>query len=503
MRDDDPVIAALFDERDTALLRRAFAGYTVDSVNETLGLPGQAVLGRGDLTGVARALTGHGPLQTLIRLFVLGAEVTEADARAAIEPLPLEHACAAGVLAVSAGAATALLDIRPHAAENADWWLVSDFGADVRGGPLPADHVLGIGAASLTLAQATPRAPVSRALDLGTGSGVQALHLGTHAEQVVGTDVSTRALRMAATTAALSGQKWDLRRGSLLAPVAGERFELVVANPPFVVSPGGAGYDYRDSGLRGDGVCESLVRGLPSVLADDGVAQLLANWIIPMDRPWQERLAGWLSGTGCDAWVWQREIAEPAEYVALWLRDAGETPGSPAYTGKYDAWLDWFAAERIAAVGMGIVTLWRTDARDPVVVLEDVPQAHEQPIGAEFPAWHARRRWLASASPDTLLDAVLTPAADLVLDRAELLGADGWQPATLRLRQSHAMRWELEADDAIAALLAGCASGAPLRTPVSLLAAAWDRPLDGLVEAVLPVVRDLIGRGFLVPEGLG
>jgi methylase of polypeptide subunit release factors len=113
--------------------------------------------------------------------------------------------------------------------------VVSDFGSDVRPGPLAPEHVLGIGTASLTLAQATPRSPVGRALDVGTGSGVQALHLGLHAEHVVATDISPRALRLAATTAALSGQKWDLRPGSLLAPVEGERFELVVANPPFVV----------------------------------------------------------------------------------------------------------------------------------------------------------------------------------------------------------------------------------------------------------------------------
>jgi methylase of polypeptide subunit release factors len=502
------VIRGVFGDDDIERLRVAVHGYTVDAVDDLIGPIGRAALSRADLAGVARAVPDDGPLATLVRLFLLGAEVSEHAARAALRPLPLEQAIAAGVLELSAQTVRALVDVRPHARQAragdtaaTNWWVVSDFGSDVRAGPLPTDHVLGIGAASLTLAQATPRTPVGRALDLGTGCGVQALHLGTHAQHVVATDVSDRALRFAATTAALSGQAWDLRSGSLFEPVTGERFDLVVANPPFVVSPGDGGYDYRDSGSAGDGVSEALVRGLPAVLADGGVGQLLANWIVPTDRPWQDRLADWLAGSGCDAWVWQREVADPGEYAAMWLRDAGEVPGSRRWGRRYNAWLDWFAAHGVAAIGMGLITLWRAGAQDPVVVMEDVPQPVEQPIGHSLPGWHDRQRWLADLSDTELLAAFLTPAADLVLDRSELVGPDGWRPAVTRLRQSHDMRWELEVDDAVCALVAGCAAGAPLHTAVRLLAAALDRPAAEVADGVLPAVRDLVGRGFLLPEG--
>jgi hypothetical protein len=90
----------------------------------------------------------------------------------------------------------------------------------------------------------------------------------------------------------------------------------------------------------------------------------------------------------------------------------------------------------------------------------------------------------------------------LVRDRAELLGVDGWTEARTTLRQSYGMRWELETDDAISALVAGCASGEPLLTPVRLLAEALRRSTDEVAAAVLPVVRDLVGRGFLVPADL-
>jgi hypothetical protein len=502
------VTTALLDDRSLERLRTALAGYTVDGVHELLGWAGQAALTRGDLAGVARHLPRGDRRSTLVRLFVLGAEVPEADARAALAPLALDEAIAAGLMAASAGSVRALVDIRPYAeqtdpfgarAAGADWWVVSDFGADVRGGPLPADHVLGVGAASLSLAQATPRTPVGRALDIGTGSGVQALHLGGHAGAVVATDISDRALRMAATTAALSGQGWELRRGSLLEPVAGERFDLVVANPPFVVSSGAGGYEYRDSGRAGDEVCAALVRGLPSVLAPGGTGQLLANWIIDGTADWDGRIRGWLDGAGCDAWVWQREVAEPAEYVALWLRDAGETPGTPRWVERYDAWLDWFEAAGVAAIGMGLITLWRSDAADPVIVCEDVPQALEQPIGATLPGWIDRQRRLAATTDAALLDASYHAADDLVLDRADLLGDGGWAPATARLRQSHGMRWSVDVDDAIAGLVAACAAGARPSAAVAVLAATLGTPADEVAAAVAPVLRDLVGRGFLLP----
>lgn len=517
---DCPVIEPLFDEAETALLRSALAGYTVDSVRAFLGLSGRSALARGDLAGVRRQLRGHDePLATLLRLFLLGIPVSEGQARRALHPLPLAAAVAAGVLAQSGDSVRAELDIRPYGQGSAgelsadcstgapvptpgepDWWVVSDFGTEVGRGPLARDHVLGVGTAALTLAQAVPRLPVGRALDIGTGCGVQALHLSEHAAQVVATDFSTRALRLAATTAALSHQSWQLRAGSLLAPIAGEHFDLVVANPPFVVSAGtgGAGsYDYRDSRLAGDAVCESLISSLPGILAEGGSAHLLANWVIPTDGSWQDRVGGWLTGRGCDAWVWQRGVAGPGEYVAMWLRDAGLTPGMPDWNVRYDQWLDWFEGAGVVAIGMGLVSMWRTDSADPVLVLEDVPHAVEQPVGAHLTGWLERQRWLSRTGDEHLLASSLAPAPGLVRERSDLLGAQG--SAASRLRQSHGMRWEVDVDDPIAALLAGCDGDRPLRDPVALLAASMHRPVGELVAAALPVVRDLVSRGFLIP----
>ncbi len=273
------------------------AGYTVDALYGRLDPDAADALGRGDLPRLRRVLGEAGdPLSALTRLFVLADPVEEASVAAALVPLSVDVAVGAGLLVRSAGSVRALVDVRPYRDERfgADWWLVSDFGTDVRPGPLPADHVLGLGSAGLTLISSTVPVSGGRALDLATGCGVTALPLGVQGAEVVATDTSARALRYAATTAALCGQRWDLRRGSLTEPVVGERFDTVVSNPPFVVSPGAedldGGLDYRDSGRPGDDVVRELLTTLPQVLAPGGTAQLLANWIVPADGAWDERL---------------------------------------------------------------------------------------------------------------------------------------------------------------------------------------------------------------------
>ena len=89
------------------------------------------------------------------------------------------------------------------------FWVVSDLTPGLDGGPqrVGADHVLGISPASTSLAQLTLREPVGAALDLGTGCGVQALHLAAHSGTVVATDVNERALRLTRFNAAYLATK--------------------------------------------------------------------------------------------------------------------------------------------------------------------------------------------------------------------------------------------------------------------------------------------------------
>jgi methylase of polypeptide subunit release factors len=459
-------------------LRDAFLGwgYTHDGVAALLGPVAHAALGRGDLVPALRATTGGSPLETLVRLFLLG--TTEPSSPVG-EPF----------VAPAGGGWRAVLDVRPYAADDGPWWVVSDLGTDVRPGPLAPDHVLGVGGASVTLAQATVRRPVASALDVGTGSGVQALHLARHARHVTATDRNPRAVSLARLTAELNGLSWELLEGDLLAPVAGRAFDLVVANPPFVVGPPRTEYAYRDSGLAGDAVSERLVRSVPGHLTDGGVAQLLANWVHVRGEDWRSRVAGWIDG--CDALVLQREVQDPAEYVATWLRDAGDTSRERA-----ERWLAWFEENGVEAVGFGIVTLRRTDA-SPVVRVEEARQPVVQPIGPSLAAWLDRVAWLRSAD---LLSAPLAVADGVTLEQVAVPGDEGWEVAAQALVQRSGLSWRGETDPVGVALVGACDGTRPLGEVLAVLAAAYEIDLDAAVAAV----RHLVERGFLSPpDGSG
>jgi len=75
-------------------------------------------------------------------------------------------------------------------------------------------------------------------LDLGTGSGAIALALKFHlkAARVVAVDADMAALQTARRNAARLNLDVDFRHGRWFEPVAGERFELVVSNPPYVAA---------------------------------------------------------------------------------------------------------------------------------------------------------------------------------------------------------------------------------------------------------------------------
>jgi hypothetical protein len=223
---------------------------------------------------------------------------------------------------------------------------------------------------------------------------------------------------------------------------------------------------------------------------------MLANWEHRAGEPWQDRLAGWLEGTGCDAWVLQREVVDPARYVEMWLEDAG-LHRSPDYGRRYDAWLAWFAQEQVEAVGFGWVNLRRADRSHPVVRLEDWPYEVEQPLGAEVAAWGRRTDWL-TGRPD-LLDARLRVAPDVV---QETYGPPGEEhPEGIALRRLRGVRRARQVDTVEAGLVGACDGDLTVGQILDALATLLERDPDELRGEYAGRVRDLVADGLVEPVG--
>ncbi|WP_297084398.1 methyltransferase [uncultured Demequina sp.] len=524
------------DAPSAAALNADLTGWTVDAVGEVLGDRAMRALHREqviparvvarDVGADAGTPASADRLATLSRLLMLGEELPRRQVDAALERVGTDGAVRAGLVEVAGSGpddgVRSIVDVRPYESTTANgevnWWIASDQTESVTAAAVGRHHVLGVGGASTTLASATIRGHRRRVLDLGVGCGIQSMHASLHADAVVGTDISTRALAFARFNEALNapalgrlgsqaGEQaasahlpWDLREGSMLEPVAGETFDLVVSNPPFVITPPGAPtFEYRDGGMEHDGVVASLIQTVGTVLEPGGVAQLLGNWEISGD--WRERLERWLdlAAVPLDAWVVQRDAVDAAEYAETWLRDAGITAdrAPDRWEQYYEAYLRSFDAAGVEAIGFGLVVLRRPLGGTPTLRRLE---AHEgplaTPLGPTLAAALEAHDWLASAPDEELLSTALAVAPDVTKETyGRPLLAD---PEHILIRQGGGFGRSVKADTALAGLVGACDGELQVGQIAHALAALLDVPSGEMIGGLVPAVRELVRDGFLV-----
>ncbi|MDO5618557.1 DUF7059 domain-containing protein [Kocuria sp.] len=542
------------------------ADFTVEGVSHHLGDAAVQALSRDQAVPALLALDGHrdagtwNALSALIHMFILARPLSTHDFHAVlpqveptkwaelglVEYLPgtavgatTETDAADGATGTdtdrgpvtTAGGGDAagawirsIVDLDLHSSDSGlDLWVAADLTAFQRpGAALRHDHVLGIGGASLTLAQITERRPVERALDIGTGCGIQVFHLLEHARHVVATDLSERALAFTRFNLMLNAPalgldahnlaaRVDLRQGSLLEPVAGELFDLVVTNPPFVITPRTAGesagdrYTYRDAGKPGDSLVAELVSSLHTVMAPGATAHLLANWEIPREQGvanWSRRVSSWIPEV-LDAWLIQRETETPEQYAETWLRDASEHLERSRYEAAYRAYLEDFSSRDVEAVGFGYLRMeFPEEGRQRRRRCEEVTHPLQQPI-AVVTAATVERQNVLDALGQRWVDLHLSVPEHVTEERHGRPGAP--DPSVILLRQGAGMQRTAVLTSATAGLVGACDGELSVAQIVSALAALleWEAPEGQGAEsseeaqAVLAETRHLLIDGFL------
>ena len=484
------------------------ARFSVDTLTGLWGDRADAALHRGQRVPATRALAGPaGTTQAgvLARFFVLGMPVAAEQLAGALPALGIEGAIELGLVSLDDGEEDRLraaLDLRPYSFVDAhgvgSWWIASDLGELAVGGALREDHVLGIGGASLTLSGLMVGTPVDAALDIGTGCGIQALHAARHATRVVATDISARALEIAALNAELNSiQNIEFRLGSLFDPVAGERFGQIVSNPPFVITPRAEGipsYEYRDGGMVGDALVASVITGLAEHLEPGGIAQLLGNWEYRDGVDGFDRVDDWVASTGLDAWVVEREVQDAALYSETWIRDGGTRPGAE-FDRLYEAWLDDFEQRGVTAVGFGYLTL-RATARG-LRRLERLDSALGGSLGVHIAETLAASDWQSARTDEELGRERLELAPDVTEERHYWPGAA--DPTVMTLRQGAGFGRSMPLDTGLAALVGACDGELSVRAIIAAIAQLLEVDVAALSAELLPSIRELVTTGFLRP----
>jgi len=482
------------------------AGYTVERLVGLWGASGEAALEREDRVPALRAISGSDdPAAVLARLFVLGQDEDLDLVAGALPGIGIEGAEKLGLIARAGHRIHAALDLRPYSFLDArgagQWWIASDLGELATGAALRTDHVLGVGGASVTLSGLLLPGPVDTALDLGTGCGIQALHLAREARRVVATDISPRALELAALNAELNGVgSIEFRLGSLFDPVVGERFDRIASNPPFVITPRRPDvpeYEYRDGGAVADDLVAGVLRSLHEHLVPGGIAQLLGNWEYRAGGDGLQRALGWADGL--DAWIIERETLDPARYAETWIRDGGTKPGTAEYEPLVGAWLDDFASREVNAIGFGYLLLRRPIGGAPVLRRAeriDAPLGQAAAgLGSYLATTLAAHDAIASLDAEGVLALHPAVASDVTEERSHWPGEE--HPSVITLKQGGGLRREFQVGTALAAVVGACDGELSLGAILAAVASILDVDPAELAAEIIPEVRELAIAGIL------
>jgi release factor glutamine methyltransferase len=130
--------------------------------------------------------------------------------------------------------------------------------------------------------------PGTRVLDLCTGSGAIAVAAALRGASVTAVDVSRRALLSVRLNARLNGVRVRARRGDLFDAVRDERFDLIVANPPYLPAeddtlPARGRARAWDAGRDGRAVLDPLCAAAPAHLEPGGAILIVHSSVCGVD----------------------------------------------------------------------------------------------------------------------------------------------------------------------------------------------------------------------------
>jgi methylase of polypeptide subunit release factors len=463
----------------------ASAGYTTEALRLKLRLSAELGSRPADMQVHDRRTRDGSRLSTVIRLLALNFEVDERAVAQAFAPITPAQLSGLGLVEIGGGSVRALVRLSVHG----DLLIAYD-----RQGEGGANLVTGINSPAVLLAQLAVRRPVRQMLDLGTGNGIQGILSSRHCERIISTDVNPRALAFADFNAALNGvTNMETRLGSLYEPVAGERFGLILSNPPYVISPA-SDLVYRDSGLAPGEICRALVRGAEGHLDEGGHAQALVSWPLAAGQPWDEPLRAWLP-PGVDAWLIHYQTEDPLTHASNWnppLNDA-----AVAERGQVlDDWLRYDEREGVGQIGFGAVFLRRRQGGGTVFVSEG--RAATDGAGRQV----QRVLDAIAAGPLTdqqLEDTVFKPVPEQRLEQVVSPAPDGtWTVATCTVRLSAGVGSEGTLDSALATVLTALDGRVTFDAALTTAAAQLEVDAAALRPTALNMARALYQLGFLV-----
>ena len=473
------------------------SGFTATAVRALIGGEAGRVM---DRVAAVRRTGGGLPLHELVRLFVIGMALSEEAAVAALAPAKVAGLIEAGLLRRTSEGLVAVARLE----EFEGLFLFADFPPpwDVQFAP---DYVMsGASSSTRTLAFSTVRRLVESALDLCTGAGTHALLAARHAKRVLATDANPRAVNFARLNARLNGvENVRFAVGSFFEPVGDEQFDLIVSNPPFIVSPRSE-FIFQNAGLGGDAASQLVLRESAAHLRVGGFAVTLLNWVHADDEDWEAPLRAWAQGTGADLWVMRSKTEEPLSYAAETLRQSEDLRG-PEYETLLDQWLAWYREHGIRRITIGAAFFRkRAGGENWVRFIESPDRGLNGSASTQVQRIFANEDFLrALPNENALLSRRLIPHPDHALDQHLTPASDGWAVQALTISATHGFGFAAKLDAHALAFLTRCDGQRTVGELIADIAADAEIDFSEAVPTGLRIAQGMLRNGMLVPAEAG
>ncbi len=458
---------------------------------------------------------------TLIRLFVIGVPVPAEAIGKAFPGLPLDGLLAGGLLEERHGSLFAAIKITPiHG-------LLIAFDRSWIGDKVEApDHVMGPSDTARMLASLIIRADGGAALDIGSGCGYLAFLASKTNKRVIATDLNPRAAAFVEFNAAINGiENVEARTGNLFQPVEGEQFDLIISNPPFVISPEDR-LIYLNGGMPADAFCKRIAAEAPAYLVEGGSLQMLCNWVEKEGTDWQQGLEEWFIGSGCDTWVIRSSTTDPILYAKNWMRvgrvDADVNANTDTNTDmdsfasattedgvRLERWLDYYRQENIASIGAGTVTMRKRSGVENWYRAFDGPRKIAGPCGdivsermqaLDFLARHAKEDQILMVSVFRMSEKMRFSQEGFPADgHVSAEAAEAGEAEAIFIQVMEGFAYVEEIDDWFSSLILACDGYRTLQDAVEKAAADLGMEVDEIPNETAEIVRQLVEEGFLIP----
>ena len=360
--------------------------------------------------------------------------------------------------------------------------------------PESADIVLWPNPTTRLLEQFAVRRRSSATLDLGAGCGIIGVLAAEYSDHITATDLNPRFETFTQFNARLNGVEGiECLRGDTFEPVKDRKFDLILANPPFFVTPT-SGQMFCENDMELDQYCRRVVRETPAHLNEGGFFQAVLEWVQVKGQTWQERLQEWLDGSGCDAWVMRTYVRDAAGYARERIR---ENYLHESLATRMEVWMEYYRQRGVEEIHGGILAMRRRSGNN-WLRLEGSPVEASAPFGDVVLATFSTQDILNDHPSDAELLAMrVRLPEDAQLEQAYRPAGGKWSATTMQIRLTGAAPAQSAVEREVAGFLARCDGSRPLMELADELGAKVPVPIERVREQVCTVVRTLASRRIL------